>query len=68
MGAILWIQLSCSSCSGLEEICCNIEYCLAGYTVWLTCTSFGHLYVNCERNNTLIESFIIFCCLVVAVH
>ena len=57
MGAILWVQLNCSSCNGLEEICCNIEYCLAWYTVWLACTGFGHLYVNCGRNNTLIESF-----------
>ena len=38
MGAILWVQLNCSSCNGLEEICCNIEYCLAWYTVWLACT------------------------------
>ena len=33
------------------------QYCLAWYTVWLACTGFGDLYVNCGRNNTLIESF-----------
>ena len=42
----------------MAEMCCNIEYCLAGYTVWLAYIGFGHLYVNCERNSTLKESFL----------